>query len=147
MIDVRPSQDTRDLRPSASLNSQANDPVPFIVYPPVPRLCLHLLSLSLFADGRPQLVPARRASRFATFRIFRHAQILYLIFRINFPIGRQIVNFHRVSHRRFFRWNYFIDRNDVWSMHVGREERVLYSLLTMVYIYHYTKDIKIYETL
>lgn len=32
-------------------------------------------------------------------------------------------------------------------MHVGREERVLYSLLTMVYIYHYTKDIKIYETL
>lgn len=147
MIDVRPSQDTRDLRPSASLNSQANDPVPFIVYPPVPRLCLHLLSLSLFADGRPQLVPARRASRFATFRIFRHAQILYLIFRINFPIGRQIVNFHRVSHRWFFHSNYFIDRNDVWSMHVGREERVLYSLLTMVYICHYTKDIKIYETL
>lgn len=97
MIDVRPSQDTRDLRPSASLNSQANDPVPFIVYPP--RLCLRLLSLSLFADGRPQLVPARRASRFATFRIFRHSLaqgFLESIFRSNRG------NFRQLSHRPFF---------------------------------------------
>lgn len=120
MIDVRPSQDTRDLRPSASLNSQANDPVPFIVYPRLSPLSSPLISISF--RRRSSAISSGTACKplcnFSNLSPRVHPSP-YRIFRINFPNSRQ--NF-QVSRRRFFHRNYFVDKNDVWLMLGVKEE-------------------------